>query len=303
MHASDSPEVTLVKNQDISFTLRGSAGLLGGEARELVYEPYAGTRRKASELIWDLKQIYVIGAVGSANLFDWVDVNLGIWTAATEGNGGMVDYDWFLNTPGAPSPDDWTDRSFSDVKVTTATMFDINAALKLFTWQNIKFKGIVGLKRDTWEWTDSGQGYVYSTRSFRDTVGSFDGRNVINYDQTFTIPYIGGSAAIPVGPVSISAYLLLSPSVSAEDNDFHVLRGIHFTEKFSGGTYVALGGNVSYHMTKNLFISGALDYQSIPEIAGDMTLRSATGEVQTAPDAAGISHNSLMISGSLGYTF
>jgi len=302
-HAYDSPETTLAQGQNFSLTLRGSAGLLSGEAHELVYDYDMGSRHKASELIWDLKSLYMVGGVVSANICNWFDINLGISTAINEGSGGMVDYDWFINTPGAPSPGDWTDRSLSDVKVTTAMIFDLNASLKLFSWEKINFKGIAGFKQDTWKWTDSGQGYVYSIHSFRDTVGSFGGRNVINYEQTFMIPYIGIGANRKAGSFDMGAYLLLSAAVSAEDKDFHVLRELHFKETFSGGNYIALGLNATYHISPALFVSAAIDYQSIPEITGDMELTGPSGETLNDIATAGISHSSTMLSGSIGYNF
>jgi plasminogen activator len=303
MHASDSSEIQLGQEKNIGVTLRGSAGYLNGEARELVYDFDTGSRRKASELIWDLNSLYMVGAVASANICNWFNINLGIWTACNEGSGGMKDYDWFLNTPNAPSPNDWTDLSFSDVKVTTATLFDLNGSIVAFNWRDIVFRGIIGFKQDTWKWKDSGQEYIYSSFSFRDTLGTFGGQNVINYDQTFTIPYIGVSANGPVGPVNIGAYLLYSSAVSAEDNDLHVLRNIHFTEKFSGGDYVALGLNATYNISAKLFVTGMIDYQSIPEIAGDMELTGPDGETLSDSDTAGIQHNSTMFSVSLGYKF
>ncbi|MDD4871549.1 MAG: omptin family outer membrane protease [Kiritimatiellae bacterium] len=303
MHASDGPEIQIGAGTNLAINLRGSVGLLNGEARELVYDFESGRRRKASELIWDLKSLYMIGGVVSANICNWFNVNLGIWTAVNEGNGNMVDYDWVLDTPNAPSPNDWTDRSFSDVKVTEATVFDLNASIIMFNWQDIVFRGIIGFKQDSWEWEDSGQDYVYSSLSFRDTTGSFEGQNVINYDQTFTVPYLGISANGPLGPVNIGVYLLYSSAVSAEDNDFHVLRGIHFTEKFSSGDYIAMGINTTYHISDQLFVSGAIDYQSIPEINGDMELTDPNGETQSYSNTAGIQHNSTMFSVSIGCKF
>jgi len=299
--AADSyngPETTLVQGQNFAVAIRGSAGFLVGEARELVYDFNFGQRRKASELIWDLKDLYMVGGVVSARILNRVDVNLGISTAINEGSGGMIDYDWFANTPGAPSPDEWTDRSFSDAQVTTAMRIDVNAAVRICTVKQVKLKGIVGFKQDNWKWTDSGQGYIYSADYFRDTVGSFGGRNVVQYEQTFTIPYLGIGANRKTGPFDIGTYFLFSNFVSAEDKDFHVARNLHFKETFSGGSYVALGLNAEYHISQNLFVSAAIDFQSIPEIAGDMELNG-----QTMSNNAGISHTSTMLSGSIGYSF
>jgi outer membrane protease len=99
LHASDSPDIKTEEGKTAAFALRGSAGYLNGEARELVYDSDAGSRRKASELIWDLDSLYMVGAVASASICNWFNINVGIWTACNEGSGGMVDYDWILDTP------------------------------------------------------------------------------------------------------------------------------------------------------------------------------------------------------------
>lgn len=302
-HAYDGPEVKLMDGQNFSFTVRGSLGYLNGEARELVYDFDQGYRRKASELIWDLQGLGMIGGIASIKYTKWLNVNLGIWTAINEGSGGMVDYDWFVNVPGAPSPDAWTDRSFSDVQVINATMFDINVSAEIFKLDQVAFHALIGFKQDSWEWDDSAQEYVYSAYSFRDTIGSFGGISVIDYEQTFSIPYVGVSANGPLGPFECSAYLLFSAAVSAEDKDFHILRGLHFKETFDGGNYIALGINATYHISGALFVSAALDSQTIPEIDGDMELRGPNGETASNSNTAGISHESTMFSATIGYNF
>jgi len=302
-HAYDGPEVKLVDGQNFSFSVRGSLGYLNGEARELVYDFDQGYRRKASELIWDLKGLGMIGGIASVKYTKWLNVNLGIWTALNEGSGSMIDYDWFSNVPGAPSQNDWTDRSISDAQVVNATMFDLNLSAEIFRLDQIAFHAILGFKQDSWEWDDSAHEYVYSSYSFRDTIGSFGGINVIDYEQTFSIPYVGISVNGPLGPFDCSAYLLFSAAVSAEDNDFHILRGLHFKETFSGGNYVALGLNATYHISDALFVSAVLDSQTIPEIDGDMELTDPNGETMSDTDTAGISHESTMLSVIVGYIF
>jgi len=85
-HAYDGPEVKLADGRNFSFSVRGSLGYLNGEARELVYDFDQGYRRKASELIWDLKGLGMIGGIASVKYSKWLNVNLGIWTTMNEGN-------------------------------------------------------------------------------------------------------------------------------------------------------------------------------------------------------------------------
>ena len=90
-----------------------SFGLLNGEANEHVfdYETADGSRRQLSRLDWDLKNVVMGGvnfSVRPLNMVRGIDVgpdltfntangltiNFGYWSALTEGNGEMEDYDW-----------------------------------------------------------------------------------------------------------------------------------------------------------------------------------------------------------------
>lgn len=313
LHAFDAPEtsqsqgsiISLLQgeNTGINYTLRAQAGYLSGEARELVYDFDLGYRRKTSELVWDLKNLYMVGVVQTLSIRNVFNINLGIWTAVNQGNGGMEDYDWVLNTPGAPSIDAWTDRSVSDVQVVNALLLDLNVTAILTKWQDFTLRGVLGIKQDSWEWDDKAYEYVYSSSRFRDTVGSFGGANVINYEQTFIVPYVGLNASKSFGNLSLGSYFIFSLGVIAEDKDYHVLRGIHFKETFLGGGYFGVGLNASYKITDSLFISGAVDYQGIPEISGDLEYTTSTGETGKSYETAGISHSSVMVSASIGYRF
>ncbi len=303
-HACNGPELKLAGENDFSLSIRGSLGYLDGEARELVYDFESGYRRKTSELIWDLEGLGMIGGVASLTYRNWLNFNLGIWTAITEGSGRMVDYDWFLDVPGAPSPYDWTDRSISDVDVESAIMFDINVSAEIFKIRNAAFHVIAGFKQDSWEWSDSGKEYIYSYESFRDKAGPFNGESLIDYEQVFSIPYLGISVNGSIGKrFECSAYFLFSAAVSAEDKDHHIFTDTRFKETFDGGDYIALGMNATYHVSDAIFVSASLDYQEIPEIDGDMKITIPYEGTFSASDTAGISHKSTMFSLAVGYNF
>lgn len=282
--------------QDSALTVKGQLGILNGEARELVYggasnpgyEDY-----KLSELIWDLESVMMAGAVVSLGGGGPLVLNIGLWKGLNEGDGGgMVDYDWM-----EPSIPDWTDRSFSDVDVIDATMFDINLSFTFFERENMSVAAVGGLKYDTWEWDDQGQEYTYSVNGFRDTTGTFGGQNVIDYKQTFVVPYVGLEGAADFGAISVQGYILFSTLTFAEDEDHHILRGIHFKETFDGGDYLAYGVSASYDLNEALFVQVALESQEVDEIIGDMEIAETGEEVE---DGAGISHESTMISVAVG---
>ncbi|HOW97893.1 MAG TPA: omptin family outer membrane protease [Kiritimatiellia bacterium] len=290
LHASQDPLLEPSKEKPYAFSLRGSVGLLDGQADELVYEPEMDDY-KLSELNWDLSGLAMGGAVLSAAAGK-LGCNAGFWVALTQGDGEMKDYDWFI--PGM----DWTDYSRSEVDVESAYSLDINANYLIYGRPEIGIRGVLGFKHDYWEWSDSGQEFIYSTFGFRDTIGSFEGQNVIDYQQTFDIPYVGLNLDGRAGPLGWNAYALYSPLVSAEDKDHHILRDLHFEEDFDGGDFFALGVSGSYRIGKQFFLSGAVDYQDIPEITGDMLI---VEDGESYEDSAGIANNNLMVSLAFGW--
>lgn len=282
--------------QDSALTIKGQLGVLNGEARELVYGGAASPGYedyKVSELVWDLEGVVMAGVVVSLGGGGPLVFNMGLWKGLNEGSGGgMVDYDWM-----DPSTPDWTDRSFSDVDVIDATMFDINLSFTFFERENMSLAVVGGLKYDTWEWDDQGQEYTYSVNGFRDTTGSFGGQNVIDYKQMFIVPYIGLEGAADFGAISVQGYVLYSSLTVAEDEDHHILRGLHFKETFDGGDYLAFGVSCSFDINETLFVQIALEHQKVDEIIGDMEIVETAQNIE---DGAGISHEATMMSASVG---
>ena len=278
------------------ITVRGQLGLLNGEARELVYggaEAAGNEDYKVSELIWDLESVMMAGAVVTIGGGGRLVLNAGLWKGINEGvDGEMWDYDWM-----DPARPDWTDRSRSEVDVIDAMMFDINLSLAVAVGEGYSLAAVGGLMVDIWEWDDRGQEFTYTVNSFRDTRGNFDGQNVIDYQQTFLIPYIGVEAAADLDGISIQGWLLYSSVVVAEDQDHHILRDIHFTETFDGGDYIAYGVAATLNIGEVLFVQGSVEKQEVKEIIGDMEIEE-TGT--SNEDGAGISHEATMISAAIG---
>lgn len=289
LHASQDPLLDPAAGKT-ALSLRGFVGLLQGEAGEFVYVPELDDY-KLSELQWDLSGV-VMGGAALSGAYGKFGFNAGAWIPVTEGDGQMKDYDWMV--PGL----DWTDFSVSDVTIESGYSFDINA--NYLVWHRPQFgvRALVGYKRDYWEWQDHWGEYIYSANGFRDTVGAFDEELGIHYEQTFDIPYLGANLDGQAGRLEWSAYALYSPVVSAEDKDHHMLREIHFEESFDGGDFFAIGAAATYRINPQWFLTGAVDYQDIPEIKGDMyTVESGESD----EDSAGISNNHMMFSVAFGW--
>ena len=293
MHAWNTPG-----DSETAVSVRADYGFLEGEAREIVYD-YAlfGGTYKASELIWDLSGLTVAGAVMSFTPADRWGVHAGAWTCVNKGNGGMVDYDW------AFEGFDWTDRSISDVEVLSSYMIDVNVTYDFFKQKSLILSAVAGYKQDFWEWDDSIVELLYSMDGFRDYYKAGDGSNMIDYQQLFRIPYLGVNSVCLCGAFRLNAYLLYSPFVMAEDEDYHIARDTRFKESFAGGNYLGAGVAGQYDITSSVFVSALLDVQSIPEFTGDMNVTDELGDTYAFSDSAGISHTSAMLSASIGLRF
>ena len=302
LHAYDGPQagVLVEEGPGVSLSFRGSAGLLHGKSHELVYtDDGSGGLRKLSHLIWDLQGIGMLGGVGSAKIGKIVSLNAGFWTRVNRGIGGeMYDYDWII--PGQ----DWTHKSRSEADLLTGVILDMNGTLAL-PMKNFSVRGIVGGKINYWKWTDRGQEYTYSVNGFRDTQGTFGGENVIDYSQTWIIPYMGVGAEAVWNSVELNVYSLLGTTV-ATDNDHHKKRtdygpgGIHFLGSFAGGTYIGMGGTATWNITDWLFVSASSEMQYMPIVVGSATIVEANA---TIPNGAGVSHWAVTGSGSAGVRF
>lgn len=314
LHATDGNVIEVPDENTASFSIHGSLGMLKGEAHEIVYEPAVDHR--LSELIWDISGITMGGVVGTINFYNIFRLNIGYWSALTEGNGGMEDYDWYL----FDQPDTWTHLSQHDVKIVNGWIFDVNVSTELYKFQSgMSLRGQVGVKQDYWKWEDSVKKYIYSSlghplaepspgysweqynpTAIRDIIIPGDGGRCIDYNQSFTIPYIGVSMENAWDKFRINGYLNLSVGVSAEDHDFHRLREIHFKGTFSGGTYVGVGLSALYNIDNSIYVMAAYDYQSIPEIKGDTEIEETGIEIT---DGAEISNEHSMLSVAVGMTF
>ncbi|MBN1675898.1 MAG: omptin family outer membrane protease [Kiritimatiellae bacterium] len=296
IHAEPDPGLKTKDGATIAVSVRGSVGLVQGEAHEYVYMEDGS---KGSELIWDLTGLYLGGVVLSANVIECIDIAVGVWTALNDGSGNMDDYDWMQEGRA-----DWTDWSHHDVSVDAVRVLDLNASLRLVRQESVFLRATVGYKQDTWEWSDFGGTYVYSEGGFRNDVGTFPDQTGITYEQTFTMPYAGLSAAFERGRLGLGAYVLYSPFVTAEDEDDHIDRATLFNGEADGGSYLGLGASVLYRISPRLSVSAAVDYQSIPKMKCDTALLEyETGYAESIPDGGGMENTATFVSANVGWRF
>lgn len=312
LHASTSlPDAPAFVAGAARFSLGATVGQLSGTASELVFDYPRGERFKISELTWDLKEVTVAGLQGSVGFGGRWRVNLGFWSAVSEGSSSMIDRDWLyveaieagLVPADAIGDDDWTHESrHEDVTLDQGLLLDLN--LTVDAWRRGPFLvwGILGYQQDSLTWSARGGSYVYSVGRFRDTRGRFDDVEVIQYEQIHRIPYLGVGASWSTPAFTAEAHLLASTAVSAEDTDHHRLRDTVFSGSFSGGTFVGLGASANWVFAPPWYLRGSLESQSVSRIVGDVTMDSPDGQAKFK-DGGGVALDATQIALEVGLRY
>ncbi|MBP7274702.1 MAG: omptin family outer membrane protease [Kiritimatiellae bacterium] len=267
------------------YSVRAIAATIGGEARELVYGP----THKLSELIWDIDGVSMAGLALNGRWGAWAGY-AGCVVAVSEGRGQMRDYDWQI--PGF----DWTDYSLSYVDVDSAWTADAGVTVQLVRMEFLSLRAMAGLRVQHWSWSDRGREYIYSEEGFRDTRGVFDGRRLIEYEQSYVVPYLGAQAHGGGDRWAWSGYLALGPQVWAEDWDHHVARDLRFEGDFSGGVWVGAGATLEWKWSPHWSAAAGAHLQSIPEFKGDLHVVEID---ERYTQSAGISLDTFMVDLSL----
>jgi len=285
---------------DYSWGFQLSGGMLNGEANENIFW-YDAARNRAplSELDWDLENVYMVGGNGSLRM-QRLSVNLGAWVAVSEGDGGhMQDYDWMQFGDAQ-----WTHFSDSRSDVAGGWILDLNAGWDFVQDpEGLTLRGLLGYKMNVWEWEAYGGYALYPEYGY--APHQFDEKAIgIKYEQDLYIPYVGLDLDWFIWHMNLSAYVLYSPLVYADGYDQHLERGTELNATFSQGDMLGAGLAAKYTFGSGVFISAAVDYQSIDRIIGDLTLvEKSTGKTWAYPDFAGIENSYTAFSLGLGMVF
>ncbi len=293
----------LLRSEDFFASVRLGGGLLNGVAYERVYFNFPERRHKLSELIWEMKNVFMLGCEGAIGFYDLLQLNCSAWLPVSKGAGGMDDYDWMtLRTS------EWSHWSSSEVDVDRSLFLDINVSIQLFAIEHFTLNGVLGYSRLDWKWSDSGGAYIYSSNpdsldGFRDVHGDFRGVNGIIYRQTYDIPYIGVGAGFAHAGFAADVYVRYSPLAQATDEDDHLLRKITFEGRYRNAEYLGLIIGVSYTFDSGLFLRASFDYQNVFETNGDIALKQENVYSDTAKSAGSIEVNATQASLALGCSF
>jgi len=273
----DGSTTIRVSDQVMTVSGRLSVGLAYGSASETVSMPpgllnlLPRESNRLSSLTWDIDNVVMLGAGASIRPLSWLKFNADIALAVTKGNGNLEDYDY-----AAINTDAWTNYSRSDSDVKDSWMLDVNAELKVLQYQRTSLFGIVGYKHDKWSWEASGGQYIYSTYALRDTVGTLPNQLAISYDQTFDTPYIGLGFSADLNRVSLSGRFIFSPLVSADAEDTHHLRSLHYEDSMNNGRMYGVDLALTAPITRNFSLVGAYHYQRYDNLNGGESITDLT---------------------------
>ena len=283
-------------NSEIPLTIRLESGHVWGKSFERVYYPEENDR-KVSELIWQLKNVYMVGAVINAEPVSWLRINLGGWFAVNKGTGVMDDYDWVLE-----DSSEWTDWSHSAILLKRGIILDANLQGRLFEYHGLGFWAVGGFKFMNWYWHERGKFYIYSVYGYRDYYGLDGGRHCIDYEQWFYTPYAGVSLTYDYDRLHFSGYLNYSPLAWARGEDHHLLGNIVFSDRFDHVRYFGVGLRATFDVTEHFYVGAGFDFQQYYNRVGT-TIEEVDGETTVYTESAGIEHFSHMISFTMGYRF
>ena len=322
MHAANTlPASKEWTPSSVSFSLEPSIGLLEGTADEYVFDYPSGRKFKLSELNWDLKNVAMAGLQAGIGFGGRFRVNIGYWSALTEGDGRMVDRDWAYRSyfdaglidPNNIGDGDWTHRSVHpDTTLDNGSLFDLNLSFVPLKYGPFALSIIQGYKRNQWKWSARGGTAVYTPlmdpntadlAQFRSHLVDFTpGVRIISYEQEYSIPYIGLGATLAGASYVLESHVLLSNAVMATDRDYHDERSVLFEGDFSGGHYVGIGLSATWAFARHWTARLGVEYQVISEIVGDVTISGAEGR-WFDESGGGIAMNATMYSLGAGYRF
>ena len=288
-----------INNGDINWSFRLQSGYLTGTATEIVYQT-SSSNALLSELTWEIDELYMAG-FGVSFQRKWVALHFDLWIDAVDGDGTMDDYDWMV------SGQDWTDWSHhEDTIISDAQMYDLNAEFIIpkLSGNKFIFSGFLGYKKESFQWESRGGSYIYTTVTFRDTVGNFiDGQKAITYKQTFSTPYLGIGLRGSIGKFELAARVIGSRWAEFDGRDHHHMRYLSIHTKMDDGDMLSGDIELSYNFTKHLSLALAYSYTKYDTMRDSATYSYLGGPVFTYENGQGADLETSLLSLAFVYSF
>lgn len=272
-----------------------SAGWLGGESREYVYDTISG--RKLSQLNWKIRRVPVLKAGITLDIGNWLTVNAGGWASLSSGYGVMDDYDW-LGTGGS-GWNNWSHHPYTHVNY--ANEYDVNLKFWLIRHAHFRVGLMSGFQQTRFSWTADGGHYDYYNHTH---TGNFPPGPNIGYSQNFSVPYTGLVGQYWYQNFELNARVKYSPLVSARDSDEHYARQIIFRDRINHSRYYSAGFDIGYYLSSSLKLITGITYSVFGEGKGCTEIVSSDKRHEYIKgDAAGISSKDYVITAGFSYLF
>ena len=280
-----------------SFSASASLGILGGEAKEMVYYTEPGLEgKKMSQLDWKIKNVPILKLNLSWDPYSFLTLNARGWISLTSrGRSFMRDQDWLVEDYYRDEDDPDDDMGCPDcvtgeahfisespnTKVKYAYEFDINAKVWVVPLETFKAGITFGYQQERFKWAAAGGWFSYCDGTLN---GDFGSDPVVNYKQRFSTPYVGLAAQFRWKDFEINGVFKFSDWVTAKDRDDHPLRPMLSFEKANNMRYYGFAG---YHVIKNGMLFVEFNYNKYRLTKADTTAY-ADGEPGTEKNAVGI---------------
>jgi len=233
-------------------------------SNEIVNDP--NTRKKLSELIWEIDNITLIGIGLKIPTKKNLKLNGSIEFLPMRQKALMNDYDWLKD-----DTSNWSDWSnHPNTKIENIINLDLNTEYKsksnLFKYKYLLNTG-VSLRHHSFK--AYGGSYVYSSNNgFRDKTGTFDNSLGISYEETFVSLYLKGTAFKIIDKYYFNASFLYSPATFIKNKDTHHDRGFINNNTFSISSMYEYGLIIKYFIKKNISIGIDYKYRTYLESKG-----------------------------------
>lgn len=218
-----------------------------------------------------------------------------------DGEGTMDDYDWMVS--GA----DWSHWSHHDnTAVITANILDINTEFIVpkLSSEKFAFSTYLGFKYEQFKWRSKGGSYIYTTSTFRDTVGSFpDNELAISYKQTYNTPYLGIGMRASLGKFDISGRLIGSTFANLKTEDDHHMRNLNVKNSMGEGKMYSFDVNSAYNFSNKLALELGYTYTDYQTNRDNSTYDYGNGTVVTVLDLGVADLETSMFKAALTYVF
>jgi outer membrane protease len=181
-----------------------------------------------------------------------------------------------------------------------------------FQQDNLHVQGILGYKKEEWEW-EASDGYWIYIQELRETfeegivgigtAGELEGVG-IRYKQKMTIPYIGIGIGLTGKHIDFEAHALYSNRVEIKATDDHLERNLRTVDSLEDGEYWSVGLNHTWKMSPKLSFVASVEYEEIRTVKGESKWTFYDENIEeVVEDGAGAGYHATAISFSMVYVF